>query len=98
MVSKDGVSAVPGQIAMDRGGRTELHVRAQVIHLDTNQMKHLFVDSLIRYGLRHWSYPSLAIVAASTGNSRLYSHSVSHLEILSNLTKESGLELEFNKE
>ena len=79
MVSKDGVSAVPGQIAMDRGGRTELHVRAQVIHLDTNQMKHLF-DSLIRYGLRHWSYPSLAIVAASTGNSRLYSHSVSHLE------------------
>ena len=46
MVSKDGVSAVPGQIAMDRGGRTELHVRAQVIHLDTNQMKRLF-DSLI---------------------------------------------------
>ena len=50
MVSKDGVSAVPGQIAMDRGGRTELHVRAQVIHLDTNQMKGLF-DSLILYGL-----------------------------------------------
>ena len=79
MVSKDGVSAVPGQIAMDRGGRTELHVRAQIIHLDTNQMKHLF-DSLIRYGLRYWSYPSLAKVAASTGNSRLYSHSVSDLE------------------
>ena len=34
MLPKDKAIAAPGQVAMDRGGCAELHVRAQVIHLD----------------------------------------------------------------